>query len=153
MTTMTVIGRLGTDGQLKQTAQGAIVTELAIAYNYGRKEHDGKRSTQWVRASLWGRQAEALVPYLSKGKGVIVTLDDVHVRDFIKQDGSSGYALQGNVIKFEFSPGGKESNPQSNYSHQQQNTQPPAIHPTSGMGNANDDIPFDALFVRKAHFF
>lgn len=145
MTTMTVVGRLGVDGQLKHTSQGTAVTELAIAYNYGRKDADGRRQTQWVRASLWGRQAEALVPYLSKGTGVIATLEDVHIREFTKQDGSNGYSLQGNVIKFEFAPGGREVSAEN---HSPAPAQPAVITSpkTSTQGNMGHfdagDIPF-----------
>ena len=154
---MTVIGRLGTDGQLKETPQGSVVTELAIAYNYGRKGTDGKMPTQWVRASLWGKQAEALVPYLSKGTSVAVTIDDVHVRNFTKQDGSIGSSLQGNVIKFVFASGRKEESSGQNEKlslQQQRQPQPPVLNPhhnVGGVGPIDDDIPFNALFARKAY--
>lgn len=167
MTTMTVIGRLGRDCELKYTDNGTVLTELSIAYNYGRKDGNGDRPTQWVRGTMWGKQAEALVSYLTKGAGVGVTLEDVHVREFDRNDGTRGHSLEGRVIKFEFlggrndaqqggqqyqqpvqQPQGGNHPPQQQNRQQAQPQQAPnqaqqAPWPTDGgVGSMNDDIPF-----------
>ena len=106
MLTMTAHGRIGRDAELKSTPSGTSVLDIALACNYGMKGDDGKKPTQWLRASMFGKQAEALAPYLTKGKGVAVIVRDVHVRSYTKQDGSTATSLEGTVIDFEFTGAG-----------------------------------------------
>lgn len=65
---LTALARLGRDAELRYTQSGDAVCELALAINYGRKEADGNRPTQWLSASLWGKRAESLAQHLQKGK-------------------------------------------------------------------------------------
>jgi single-strand DNA-binding protein len=102
VSTMTFVGRLGRDAELKYTPNGDAVINLAVAYNYGRKAQDGRKPSQWVDASLFGKRAEALAQYLVKGSQLFLMLDDVHVRTYSKQDGTQGFALTGSVQKIEF---------------------------------------------------
>ena len=53
-----------------------------------------------------GKQAEALAQYLTKGKGVVVTVRDVNVRTFTKQDGTPSFSLEGRVDGLEFTGAG-----------------------------------------------
>lgn len=99
-------GRIGRDTELRSTPDGTSVAELAIACDYGRKGQDGKKPVQWLRASLWGKQAEVLAQYLTKGKGVVVIVSDLHVREFQKQDGTTSSALEGRVESIEFTGAG-----------------------------------------------
>lgn len=120
MTTMTVNGRLGRDSELKYTSEGMAYLSLNVAYNYGRRDGEGNRPTQWVQATMWGKQAEALSPHLTKGSGVLLTLEDVHINEYQKSDGSTGSALRGRVIKFEFGM----NSPRSDSNQQQSAPQP-----------------------------
>lgn len=133
-------GRLGRDAELRTTPEGHSVCELAIGCNVGRKGGpDGKRPTQWVRGSLWGKQAEALVGYLTKGKGVVVTLSDLQVREFKKQDGSTGTSLEGRVDGIEFTGAGPRDD--SAQAPAPRPAPPPKPAP-SGFADMDDDIPF-----------
>ena len=68
---VTLVGRLTRDAELKYTNSGQPVTNISIAINQRRKRDD-----QWVDeahffdAVIWGRTAEALTPYLVKGKQI-----------------------------------------------------------------------------------
>ena len=68
-----MIGRLTRDSELKYTAQGTALNNFSIAV--GRRE---KRGNDWVDAvsffdvTLWGKQAEALAQYLTKGTQVAI---------------------------------------------------------------------------------
>ena len=95
------LARIGRDAELKFTAGGDAVIQLALAFDYGKKV-EGKRPTQWVSGSLWGKRAEALAQYLVKGQQVFVSMDEVHIRTYKKADGSEGYALEGKVSNIEF---------------------------------------------------
>lgn len=145
--TMIVLARLGKDAELKYLQSGTAVASLALAYNYGKKADDGKRPTQWVDAALFGKQADSLTPYLSKGKLVLVHLDDVHVEQYQKKDGTQGTSLRAVVSKLEFA--GSKSDEQPSASPQAstkptQTTQPTkqGYPPMSDYDELDDEIPF-----------
>ena len=98
------LGRLGRDAELRYTTTGRQVASLSLAYNYGRKDD---HQSQWIEASLWGDQAERLVPYLLKGTLVHVILRDVHIETYEGRNGS-GAKLVGTVMDIEFA-GGKRA--------------------------------------------
>ena len=95
MAQLTGLFTIGRDAETRVTQNGTTVITLAVAYNYGRKGEDGKKPSQWVRASMFGNQAEALIPYLTKGKQVSLVIRDLHIATFQKQDGSTGTSLEG----------------------------------------------------------
>ena len=95
------LARLGRDAEIRFTNDGEPVASLSLAFEHGRKGQDGRRPTQWVEATLWGKRAESLAPYLLKGGAVVVTLDDPHVEEFQKRDGSTGTKLVGKVTALE----------------------------------------------------
>lgn len=108
MATLTGLFTLGRDAEIRVTQGGTTVVQLAVAYNYGRKGEDGKKPTQWVRASMFGKQAETLAPYLTKGKQVSLVIRDLHIATFQKQDGSTGTSLEGVADFDDFARGPKQ---------------------------------------------
>ena len=69
-------GRLADDAVLKQTKSGQNLMNLRLVNNRGRK----KQGNDWVEQEpnyftviVWGRTAEALKPYLVKGKQIAVS--------------------------------------------------------------------------------
>lgn len=156
MPTLTDIGRIGRDAELRYTPNGDAVCNLAIACEYGRKGQDGKRPTQWVDATLWGKQAEAMAQYLVKGQQVHFTIDDTHVEVFTKSDQTQGVKLTGRVIIIKFAgspPQQSQNSQQTQQPRQQQRAQqrPPAQQQNQQGGNGpdyesfDDDIPFAPL--------
>lgn len=135
-------GRIGRDAELRRTPDGTAVAELAIACDYGRKGQDGKKPAQWLRASLWGKQAEALAPYLTKGKGVCVVVSDLHVREFKKQDGTTSTALEGRVDQIDFTGAGPRDDAQAPAQQQRPAPQRPPAPAEAFRDNDFDDAPF-----------
>jgi len=99
---MTGVGRIGRDAEVRFIQSGTAVCNLALAFNYGQKQQDGSKLSQWVDFALWGKQADALAPYLKKGGQVSVTASDVHIETYTKQDGTEQSKLVGNIINIEF---------------------------------------------------
>jgi len=95
------LARIGNEPEIRYTKNDDAVLSLSLAYNYGRKGEDGFKPSQWVDGALWGKLAEALQPYLTKGSTVCVTLDDLHVETYEKKDGSSGNKLRGRITSIE----------------------------------------------------
>ena len=148
--------RLGRDAELRYTPKNEPVINLAMAFNYGQKGEDGNRPSQWIEASLWGKRAEALAPYLVKGGQVYAVLGEPHIEHYEGRNGA-GVKLSARVIDIEL-VGAKQQGeqrqaaapqPQRNaYADQrgapqpsrQQPAQRPAADP-SGF-DMEDDIPF-----------
>ena len=133
---ITGIGRLGRDAELRYVQDGTAVCTLALAFNYGKKQSDGNRLTQWVECALWGKQAESLAQYLKKGNQVSVTAREPHIETFTRHDGTAGNKLVATIIDLEF-VGSKKDGDAQDAPQQQQPTPAPAAPADSW-----DDVPF-----------
>jgi len=139
MATLYGLARIGRDAEIRFTPNGDAVANLSLAFSWGRKGDDGNRPTQWVDGSLWGKRAESITQYLTKGTLVMVTLDDVHIEEFQGKDGP-GHKLAGRVSAIEFAGGAKteQSAPQ-----QRAAPEKPAPQQSAGFGDDfGDSIPF-----------
>ncbi len=137
----TKLCRLGNDPEVRFLTNGTAVMSLSLAYPYGMKGQDGKRPTQWIEATMWGKQAEALQPFLKKGDQVSVSLDDVHIETYTnKQDGSEKFKLAGKVVGFDFVANGKSGNSAPAAQNKPAGT---TSKPGMGWGDLDSDIPFN----------
>jgi single-strand DNA-binding protein len=70
----TFIGNLGRDAELRYTPGGDAVATLNLACNETWKDKAGQKQerTEWIRIVLWGKLAESLNEYLTKGKQIYV---------------------------------------------------------------------------------
>ena len=84
MTSITIIGNLVADPELKFTAQGKAVASFTVAESKRVKNQDGTwgdgESTFW-RCSIWDAPAENMTESLHKGQRVIV-VGEVKQRSF-----------------------------------------------------------------------
>ncbi len=143
---LTGVSRIGRDAEVRFTSNGDAVAGLSLAFNYGKKDGQGNRPTTWVKATLFGKRAESLAQYLTKGTQVWTVLSDVRVTEYQKKDGTSGVSLEANVVQLEFAGSREQS---ATPSPQQQRQAPaaaprtPAI-PAGGahLADMDDDIPF-----------
>jgi single-strand DNA-binding protein len=71
---LVLVGNLGRDPEMRYTPQGTPVTSLSVATSRRYNTADGqqKQETIWFRVSVWGKQAETVNQYLTKGRKVLV---------------------------------------------------------------------------------
>ena len=64
-----LIGNLGHDPELRETASGTPVLNMRLAVNERRKGPDGEwaEAVEWVSVTAWGRTAENVTKFLNKG--------------------------------------------------------------------------------------
>lgn len=136
------LARLGRDAELRYTQSGDPVAALSMAFSYGRKGEDGKRPTQWVDAAIWGKLAEAITPYLTKGAAVFVVLDDVHIETFQKRDGGEGHKLAGRVSTIELAGVPQAQDPKPAPKPAPASKPAPRQQTGTGFDDMVDDIPF-----------
>lgn len=102
-------GRIGRDAEVRYTQGGDAVCSIPVAVEWGRKNQEGKRPTQWYEVVLWGKQAEGLAPYLLKGKQMFFSGNELHVETFDKKEGGQGVKLVCRASEIKFSADGQKS--------------------------------------------
>lgn len=91
----TFIGNLGRDAELRYTAGGEAVATLNLACSESWKDKQGQKQerTEWVRIILWGKTAESLAEYLTKGKQIYVS-GKFTTRKWKDKDGADRYMTE-----------------------------------------------------------
>lgn len=138
------LARLGRDMEVRFTNDGTPVGNMALAFNYGKKDQGGNRPTQWIDASFWGERASKLAEYLTKGTQVSVILSEPHIETFDRRDGGQGFKLVAKVIELQFAA---SSQPQDGQSRPAPRPPAPRSAPApapagSGFDDMDSDIPF-----------
>jgi single-strand DNA-binding protein len=91
---LNIAGRLGRDVKLADV-NGKPVANFAVAVDvgYGQRKH-----TVWVDCAYWGNGAQAVAPYLTKGRSVAVA-GEFDLEEFSRQDGSKDKKIRCQVSK------------------------------------------------------
>ena len=135
--------RLGRDAEVRYTPKGDPVASLAMVYDVGFG--DSKRG-QWIDGTLWGKRAESLGPYLTKGTQVVLYADDVELEQFMKKDGTPGAKLKCRVSDLSLISGqSQQQSPQQRQpqqQRQQQQQQQAQQQVPQNQGEEFEDIPF-----------
>lgn len=130
MNLLCMTGNIGGDAKVNNVG-GTAVANFSVAMTAGYGE---KKTTIWLQASLWGKQAESkLVDYLVKGQQVALT-GEFSMREY---EGKQFPQLRITTIDLVGgkSEGGSQPKPQ------QQSKPQPAQQPGPD-DNFSDDIPF-----------
>jgi single-strand DNA-binding protein len=90
-----IVGNLGRDAELRYTTGGHAVANFSLAATEKWNDKQGQKQerTEWVRCQLWGKSAEALEPYLKKGKQVYIE-GRLQTREWEDKDGNKRYTTE-----------------------------------------------------------
>jgi single-strand DNA-binding protein len=91
-----LVGNLGRDAELRYTPGGAPVATLNLATTevWNDKTSGQKQEkTEWHRIVLWGKSAESLSEYLTKGKQIFVE-GRLQTRKWQDKDGHDKYTTE-----------------------------------------------------------
>jgi single-strand DNA-binding protein len=91
-----LVGNLGRDAELRYTPGGAPVATLNLATTevWNDKASGQKQEkTEWHRIVLWGKSAESLSEYLTKGKQIYVE-GRLQTRKWQDKDGHDKYTTE-----------------------------------------------------------
>ncbi len=127
------MGNLTRDPELKQTPSNQSVAQIGLAVNRKFKGRDGdmKEETTFVDCEAWGRTAETMSKYLSKGKPVFVE-GRLKLDQWQDKDGNNRSKLKVVIDTFQFVD---SRGAQSGQSQQPTTT-------TANITPQDDDIPF-----------
>src|SRR5215472_12644534 len=100
---ITIVGYLGRDPETRYTPDGAPVCNFSVATTERRRDKSGEPQelTTWFQVALFGRQAENVKEYLSKGSHVWLE-GSLTVNQWTDRDGARRVNLEvrGSEIKF-----------------------------------------------------
>lgn len=146
---MQMIGliRLGRDAELKQTPAGMAVLSFSGVYDMQAR---GEKVSQWVEFAMFGKRAESIAQYMTKGKQVVVSASAPRVETFQKRDGTSGVKLVAIADNIEFAGSAQDARRDAQPAGDavsQERQQQPARSAQGGrdgdpFGDMGDDIPF-----------
>ena len=90
-----LVGNLGRDSELRYTPGGAAVATLNLATTevWNDRNNQRQEKTEWHRVVLWGKQAESLQEYLTKGKQIYVE-GRLQTRQWDDKDGNKRYTTE-----------------------------------------------------------
>ncbi len=107
---LTIVGNLGKDPEMRYLPDGRPVTEMSVATNRVYNDQSGQqvKETTWFRVSVFGKQAEACAQYLKKGKQVLVEgrlrpdKETGAPRLWQRQDGTYGASVEvfASIVRF-----------------------------------------------------
>lgn len=123
-----LIGNLTKDIELKTMQSGMVLTnfDIAVARAFKSKQ-TGEAETDFIRCQAWGKTAEFLSRYFSRGKAVVVE-GDLRNNNYTDQNGVKHYGFVVNVQAVSFAGNKSDSAP----APQQQ----PQNNPQQFVGNA-----------------
>ena len=83
-----LVGNLGRDAEMRFTSGGTPVATVSLATTerYNDREGNKKEDTQWHRIVIWGKTAESLHEYLTKGKQIYVE-GRIQTREWTDKEG------------------------------------------------------------------
>ena len=100
MNIISLTGNLGRDNEVKQLSSGTTVLNNSIGVRSNAKV-SGEYKTSWFNVSIFGKSAEIFSQYTKKGSKVFLT-GEVRIREYKKQDGTTGMSVDLLVNNFEF---------------------------------------------------
>lgn len=90
-----LIGNLGNNPDVRNTESGKKMARVSIATNESYRNAKGEtvKETQWHNAIAWGKNAEVIEKYLTKGSQVAVE-GKLVTRNYVDKDGIKRYTTE-----------------------------------------------------------
>ena len=100
-----LLGRVGTEPELRYTQSGTAVTQLRLATD--RRSAGGETETEWHSVTCWGKTAEAVNEHVGKGARILVA-GRLSYSSYEGTDGQRRFRteIQANEVIFLDAPGG-----------------------------------------------
>lgn len=152
-------GRITHDLELKQTPSGGTVLSFSLAVERAFARQGEERKTDFINCVAWGKTAEFIYNYFSKGSPIAVR-GNLRTRTYDDKNGSRHYVTELYIDEAQFTFAPKEQIQQASYTpappvvptetrgaaewaHVPQNNKPADVSEFEGMDIFNDDgVPF-----------
>ena len=152
-----LIGNLGADPELRYTPNGQAVCDVRLATNESWTDKNGQKQerTEWHRIVFWGKPAEIVKQYMSKGQRMYIE-GRLQTRSWDDKEGNKRYSTEIVANDFMFlssrdgasREGGYEARGGAGRGGNGQSFRPPSDSAppddfaSGGGAGPDDDIPF-----------
>ena len=130
MNNITIAGGLGRDAEIKYLNNGDPICNFSVADSQGRD-----KPTIWWSCTLYGKRAEALSQYLTKGQSVTV-VGTITEREWQDKEGNKRKSMDVRVSEISLQGGRKDSEPQ------EERRAAPKPAPAQDSFDSEEDLPF-----------
>ena len=139
-----LVGNLGRDAEIRFTAGGTPVATVSLATTERFTDREGQKreDTQWHRIVIWGKTAESLHEYLTKGKQIYVE-GRIQTREWTDKEGKPAKTTEiraDRIVLLGGGGGGEGRGPRpqrDRYSETESHAEPAHVDAPQ-----DDDIPF-----------
>ena len=108
-----LMGRLTRDPEMRRTQSNTAVASFTLAIDRDRKDQNGQRQTDFIDCVAWGRQAEFVCQWFTKGMLAIVC-GRIQSRNWEDKNGSKRTSIEINCDEISFGET-KKSREQNGY--------------------------------------
>ena len=136
MNSITVAGQLGKDTEVRYLPNGDAVAAFSVADSQGKD-----KDTIWWNCQLFGKRAESLSQYLTKGQAVTVS-GNVTQRKYTDKNGQERTSMDVRVNDVALQGGKRDVAPAQKPSHDAAKARQLEPRPSSGFDDMDSDIPF-----------
>jgi len=133
-------GNLTRDAELKHIASGTALCNFSIANNVYQGQERGEYAN-YFDFVMWGKRAEALNEYLTKGTGVIVHCEAR--QDRWEKDGNKRSKVKFTVVNIEFKGGKRDGDSSGGGSGQNRGAATASVSADGGFQDDKDDFVDD----------
>jgi single-strand DNA-binding protein len=138
MNSISISGQLGKDSEHRAMGDGTSVLSFSVADSQGKD-----KPTIWWNCAIYGKRADSLQQYLTKGQSVTV-VGNVTEREWVDKEGKPRKSMDVRVNDVALQGGKRDSAPSAAPA---QNKAPVAPFKTrtagsNGFDDMDDDIPF-----------
>ena len=135
-----LVGNLGRDAELRYTPGGSPVATINLATTEIWNDKAGQRQekTEWHRVVLWGKTAESLNEYLTKGKQIYVE-GRIQTREWTDKEGKPQRTTEIRADRIVLLGGGGDRSARP--ARERYSETEPVEQGVAGAPN-DDDIPF-----------
>lgn len=138
-----IAGNVGKDAVLRRTGNGDAVLGFSLAVDNGKDNQGNRRDSTWYDCSIWGKRAESLERYITKGTKLTLT-----GRPTVRAHEGKAY-IGISVDDLTFQGGGEsggQANPGSTGNYDAPSGYGAGGNPNSGR-DLDDEIPFNFNYL------
>ena len=132
-----ITGNVASVDELRYLQNGTAVKNFIVASNKSYTDAAGERKSivTYVRFAMFGKRAESLDQYITKGMAVQIMADNITANAYMGKEGEPRASLQATVGEFNFVNGAGSRSENGSAGHAEEDDFVPPV-------NEMSDIPF-----------